>query len=172
MLMPQMLIHFQLTVMAPKSICKGKGKATASAKIPTSVINWRLSLDRDHIKGFISEHIRGLIQIYSVWGVKDEWTWYLFDNIIFLDLVTSRYFSQFQLLWLHHWSRSSPFRSWWAAFHSNMGQMFDQMLHHMNDWMWHNPRAFRVQVDRPNPQTTSLGKVDRTSEHFSWHGSC
>ncbi|KAF8247116.1 hypothetical protein K440DRAFT_310592 [Wilcoxina mikolae CBS 423.85] len=58
-------IHFQLTAMAPKGSRKGKGKATAGAKMPTSVINRRLSLDRDRIKGFISEHIRGLIRIWE-----------------------------------------------------------------------------------------------------------
>jgi len=41
----------------------------------------------------------------------------------------------------------------------------------MNNWRWDNPRAFRDQVDRSNPQTTSSGKVQRTGEHFSWYGS-
>jgi len=41
----------------------------------------------------------------------------------------------------------------------------------MNNWRWDNPRAFRDQVECSNPQTTSLGKVKRTGEHFSWYGS-
>src|SRR5882757_9822566 len=104
--------------MAPKGSRKGKGKATARAKMPTSVINRRLSLDRDRIKGFISEHIRGLIRIYNVCGVKDERAWDLFYDIIFLDPVTTCHFSQFQLMWPNLSSRSSPFLEWWAAFHS------------------------------------------------------
>jgi hypothetical protein len=139
--------------------------------MPTSVINRRLSLDRDHIKGFISEHIRGLIRIYNVCGVKDERAWDLFYDIIFLDPVTTRHFSQFQLMWPHRRSRSSPFREWWAAFRSYMGQMFDKTRDQMNNWRWDNPRAFGDQVDRSNPQTTSSGKVKRTGERFSWYGS-
>jgi hypothetical protein len=82
--------------MALKGSSKGKGKARA--KMLTSVINRRLSLDRDHIQGFISEHICGLIQIYNVYGIKNERAWDLFYDIIFLDPVTTRYFSQFQLM--------------------------------------------------------------------------
>jgi len=84
--------------MAPKGSCKGKGKATTRAEMPTSVINRRLSLDRHHIKRFISEHIRGLIRIYNVSGVQEERAWDLFYDIIFLDPVTTRHFSQFQLM--------------------------------------------------------------------------
>jgi len=141
--------------MAPKGSRKGKGKATARAKMPTSVINRRLSLDRDRIKGLNSEHIRGLIRIYNVRGVKDERALDLFYDIIFLDPVTTRHFSQFQLMWPHHRSRSSPFREWWAAFRSYMGQIFDKTHDQMNNWRWDNPRAFRDQVDRSILQTTS-----------------
>jgi hypothetical protein len=77
--------------MAPNGSSKGKGKGRA--KMPTSVINRRLLLDRDRIKGFISEHIRGLIRIYNVCGVEDQWSWYLIYDIIFLDPVTTRHFS-------------------------------------------------------------------------------
>jgi hypothetical protein len=154
--------------MAPKGSRKGKGKATARVKMPTSVINRCLSLDRDCIKGFISEYIRGLIRIYNVCGVKDERAWDDFYDIFFLDAVTTRHFSQFQLMWPHRRSRSSPFREWWAAFRSYMGQMFDKTRDQKNHWKWDNPRAFGDQVDHSNPQTTSLGKVTRTSERFSW----
>jgi len=84
--------------------------------MPTLFINRRLSLDRDRMKGFILEHIRGHIRIYNVCSVKDERAWDLFDDIIFLDPVTTRHLSQFQLTWPHHRSRSSPFREWWVAF--------------------------------------------------------
>jgi len=141
------------------------------AKMPTSVINRRLSLDWDRIKRFISEHIRGLIRIYNVCGVKDERAWDLFYDIIFLDPVTTRHFSQFQLMWPHQRSRSSPFREWWSAFRSYMGQMFDKTRDQMIKWRWDNPRAFGDHVNRSNPQTTSSGKVKRTGERFSWYGS-
>jgi len=157
--------------MVRKGSSKGKGKATARAKMPTSVKNRRLSLDRDHMKGFISEHIRGLIRIYNVCGVKDERGWDLFYDVIFLNPVTTRQFSQFQLMWPHCRSRSSPFREWWAAFRSYMGQMFNKTRDQRNNWRWDNPHAFGDQVDRSNPQTTSSGNVQSTGEHFSWYGS-
>jgi hypothetical protein len=139
--------------MAPKGSSKGKVKARA--KMPTSVINRRLSLDRDCITGFISEDISGLIRIYNVCGVRDERAWDLFNDIIFLNPVTTRHYSQFQLMWPHRRSRSSPFREWWAAFRSYMGQMFDKTHDQMNNWSWDNPHAFGDQVDSSNQQTTS-----------------
>jgi len=101
----------------------------------------------------------------------DERAWDLFYDIIFLDPVMTRHFSQFQLMWPHGRSRSSPFWEWWAAFRSYTGQMFDKTCNQMNNWRWDNPCAFGDQVDRSNPQTTSLGKVKRPGERFSWYGS-
>jgi len=153
--MSPMEIHFHLAAMAPTGSRKGKGNATARAKMPTSVINRHLSLDRDRIQAFISEHINGLIPIYNVCGLNDESAWDLFYDIIFLDLVTTRHFSQFQLMWPHRRSRSSPLREWWAAFRSYLGQIFDKTRAQMNNWRWDNPRAFGDQVNRTNPQTAS-----------------
>jgi hypothetical protein len=79
--------------MAPKGSSKGKGKATARAKMPTLVGNQHLSLDWDQIKRFISEYIRGLILVYNLCAIKDERALDLFDNIIFLDEVTTHHFS-------------------------------------------------------------------------------
>jgi hypothetical protein len=155
--------------MAPKGSSKGKGQARA--KMPTSVINRQLSLDRNSVKGLISEHICGLIQRYNVCGVKDERAWDLFYDIIFLDPVTARHISQFQLMWRQRRSRSSPFREWWAAFRTYMGQMFDKTRDQTNNWRWDILHAFVDQVDRSNPQTTSSGKVQSTGECFSWYGS-
>jgi len=56
-------IHVQLTVMPPIRICNGNGKATSTAIIATSVITEGLVLHYDQRKGFIMEHILGLIQI-------------------------------------------------------------------------------------------------------------
>jgi hypothetical protein len=139
--------------------------------MPASVINRHLSLDRDRIKAFISEHIGGLIQIYNVCSVKDERAWDLFYDIIFLDPITTGHFSQFQLMWPHRGNRSSPFRESLAACRSYMGQIFYKTRDQMNNWRWENPRAFGDQGDRCFPQTTSSGKVTRTGERFSWYGS-
>jgi hypothetical protein len=96
MLTIRMEIHFQLTAMAPMGSSKAKGKARA--KIPTLVINRYLSFDWDRIKGFISQHIHGLIWIYNVSGIKYEREWDLFCEIIFLDPVMTCHISQFQLI--------------------------------------------------------------------------
>jgi hypothetical protein len=128
-------------------------------------------LDRDRIKGFISEHICGLIRIFNVCGVKDERAWDLFYDIILLHPVTTRHVSQFQLMWPHRRSRNSPFREWWAASCSYMGQMFHKTRDQMNNWRWDNHHTFGDQDDRSNTRTTCSGKDQHTGERFSWYGS-
>jgi len=147
--------------MATKGSRKEKGKA--KAKMPTSVMNRHLSLHRDRIQWFISERVCGRILIYHVCGVKDQRVWNLFDDMILLGPVTTCHFSQFPLMWPLRRCRCSHFREWLAAFNSYMGQMFGKTRDQMNNWRWDNPCAFRDQVDCSNPQTTSLGKVKRTS---------
>jgi hypothetical protein len=121
MVMPRMLIDFRLTAMAPKASRRGMGKATARANMTTSVINRGQSLDPEHMKGFISEHIRGLIRIFNVCGIKNVRLLDVFYDIIFLTAVTTRHISQSQLMWPHSRSRSSPFWEWWAAYRSYIG---------------------------------------------------
>jgi len=119
----------------------------------------------------MSEHTRGPRWIYNVCGVKDEWAWDLFSDIIFLDPVTTCHLSQFQLMWPDCLSRSSPFRERWAAFRSYLGQIFDKTCQQMNNWRWDNPGAFGDEVDRSNLQTTSSRKDIRTGKRFSLYGS-
>jgi hypothetical protein len=118
--------------MAPNGRSRGKGKARA--KMLTSVINRQLLLDLARIKGFISEHIRGLQWISNICSVKDERAWDLFQEIIILDPVTTHHFSQFQLMWPDSRSRSSHFREWWASSQSYTGQLFDKTPDQMNNW--------------------------------------
>jgi len=167
--MPRMYIHFELAGMAPKGSHKQKGMVTARAEMPTSEMNRCLLLDLDCIQLFFSQHICGLIRIYNVCHVKDEMAWDHLYNIVFLDPVTTRHFSQFQLMWLQCGRSSPPFQELWAAFRSFMGQMFDKTRDQMNNWRWDNPLAIGDQVDHSNPQTTSLGKVEHTGEHFAWY---
>jgi len=155
--------------MAPKGSSKGKWKDRA--KMLTTVINRRLLLDRDCIKGFISEQICGHVHMYNVCGVMNERAWDLFYDIIFLDPVTTRHFSQFQLMWPHQKSRSSPSQESWAAFRSYMRQMFDKTCDQMNIWRWDNPHAFGDQVDGSNLKKTCSGMVQRTGERFTWYSS-
>ena len=67
---------FELTLMAPKGTTKGNGMTTA--KMQTPVINRSLSLDREHLKGFILEHIHGLILINNVCIINNERAWDFF----------------------------------------------------------------------------------------------
>jgi hypothetical protein len=117
-------IHFQLPAMAPKCSHRGKGKATARTIMPTLVVNWCLLLDQAQMKRFNTDKIRGLIWIYNVRGVKDVMAWNCIYDIMFIDPVTTRHISQFQLMWPHHRSRSSSFQERCAVFNSYMGQMF------------------------------------------------
>jgi hypothetical protein len=92
-------------------------------------------------------------------------------SIIVLDPVTTRHYSEFQLMWPHHRSRSSPFREWLAAFRSYIATMSHTSHNHMNIWRWDNPRAFGDQGNCTISQSTSLGKVKCTGEHFSLYGT-
>jgi len=157
--------------MAPKGSGKWKGNATAGAKMATSGLNRRLSLDRDCIQGFFSEHICGLWRIYNVCSVMDGRAWELIYDKVIPDPVTTRHFSHFQRMWPHCRSRCSPSREWWAVFCSPMGPMFDNARHEMKNWRWDNPGAFRDQGDRSNPVRTISGKVRRTRELFFWYSS-
>jgi hypothetical protein len=49
--------------------------------------------------------------------------------------------------------------------------MYDKAHNQINNWRCDNPHIFGDQVDQSNPQTTSSGKVQRTSQRFSWE-SC
>jgi len=91
-------IDFQLGEMAPKGSHQGKTNKTARAKMPTSVINQHLSLDRDRMQKLILEHIRGPMRRYNAHRVKDEMACGHFYHIMFCDPVITHHFSQFQLM--------------------------------------------------------------------------
>jgi len=157
--------------MAQKGSPKRMQMATAWTNVPTSALNQRLMLNHNHIKGFNSEDIRGLIRIYNAGGFQDGRAGDIFYDIIFLAPVTICHFTQSQLSSHQSRSRSLPFREWWVAFHICMGQMFDKTRDQMNNWRWDNHQVFRDQVDLSNQETTNSGMVKRTGEHFSWY-SC
>ena len=74
-------------------------------------------------------------------------------------------------MWPQSRNRSSLLLQWWVAFRSYMGQMFFKTRDEMIHWMWDISSAFGDRIDRSNQQTTSLWKVERTSERFSWYSS-
>ena len=75
MLTPQMSIQFQIPAVAPMGSIKGKGKENTTATMHTLVVSRWLWLDRDHIQGFISNHICALIWLCNVCGIKNEREW-------------------------------------------------------------------------------------------------
>jgi hypothetical protein len=91
-----MYIHFQLTAIAPNDTSKGKGKARATMQ--TSVKKQHLAFVQDRMTGFFAEHICRLIQLHNICSRKSERAWDPFYDIIFLDPVTTRHFSQLQLM--------------------------------------------------------------------------
>jgi hypothetical protein len=153
--------------MAPKGSPKQKKKATARATMSTLGKNQRLLLDWNHIQRSIPEHIHGVIWIYIVPHIKAEMAWDLFNDIIFLDPVTTCHFLQFHQIWPHRSCSWSPFRKWLVALCLFMGQMFNKTSDHMSNWRWDNPCASGYQVNHSNPQTTSSGKNECTRAHFS-----
>jgi len=50
-----------------------------------------------------------------------------------------------------------------------MGQLFDTTHDQMNILSCNNSLALTAQGDHSNPQTTSLGKVECTGNHFAWY---
>ena len=160
MLTPRMKIHFQPTAMAPNGRGEEMGKATARAKMPTSYLNRGLWIGRDHLQVFILEHISGRIWIYNVCGIKDKRAQDLSDDIIFLDPVMTRHFSQFQLMWPHRRSRCSPLWEWWGAFRSDMGQMFVKTGNQMKNWWWDGSMSSGINSIAPIRRPPAEGRLN------------
>jgi hypothetical protein len=135
------------------------------------MINKFLRFQKPRTKALMSEHIRGLIRMYHISGIKSERAWDLMYDVLFLDPVTTRHFSQFQKMWNQRHDRESPNLQWWRAFKAYMGHMFDKTRDQLNNWRWDNPEAFGDVVDRSNPQYTQSGKIKRTGERHKWYGT-
>jgi hypothetical protein len=140
-------------------------------KPTTKEIDRFLRFNKPRTKSLMSEHIRPMIRMYHISGIKSERAWDLMHDILFLDPVTTRHFGQFQRMWLQRHDRDSPSLPWWRAFKAYMGHMFDKTRDQLNNWRWDNPQAFGDVVDRSNPQYTKSGKIKRTGARFKWYGS-
>ena len=90
-------------------------------------------------KAFIAEHIRGLIRIYAIGGIKDAGAVGLMYDILFLDPVTTRHFAQFQGMWKHRRSRRAPYQEWWDTFRLFLRDCFDKTRVQMNRYHDDNP---------------------------------
>jgi len=134
-------------------------------------MNRHLSLDRDGIRGLISEHVRKLIWIYNVCGVKDERAWDIFYDIIFSwcshDSPHFTIPAEVTTLREQEFAFSGVVSNILLIYGANVSQTRDQM----NNSRWDNPYAFRDQVDHSNPLTASSGRVKPTGKHFSLYCS-
>ena len=107
---------------------------------PTTTDNIRNLLHLDgYAKGFMAEHIRGLIRTYAISGMKDPGIEGLIWDIMFIDPVTMRHFAQFQEMWKHRRSRHSPYREWWKAFRDFLRDCLDKTRTQMNKYHKENP---------------------------------
>jgi hypothetical protein len=140
-------------------------------KPTTAMIDRHLGFEKPRTKALMSEQIRALIRIYHISGIKSERAWDLLYDVLFLDPVTTRHFSQFQPMWEHRHDKASPNSEWWRAFKAYMGHMFDKTRDQLNNWRWDNPDAFGDVVDRSNPQFTKSKKIKRTGPRWNWYGT-
>ena len=67
-------------------------------------------------KTYHAEHIRGLISIYGLRGLKLDGAFGLVYDIIVIDNITTDHFGQFQEMWGHHDSEERVYKEWWRVF--------------------------------------------------------
>jgi hypothetical protein len=77
-----------------------------------------------HAKSVMSEHVRPMIRIG---GIKDSLVDRIWYEIIFLDPLTTRHFSQFQNMWDRRESRDQPFLEWWTQFKALIGNCIERL---------------------------------------------
>lgn len=124
-------------------------KKLAAAQSKTDTIKEQLQLE-GFSKAFIAEHIRALIRIYAIRGIKDPYATDLSYDIMFMDPTTSPHFHRFRDMWRFRLSKSSPFVEWWSAFRAFLRDCFDKTRVQMNRFANENPDA---PVQRPTHGT-------------------
>ena len=92
-----------------------------------------------YAKSFMAEHIRALIRIFAIAGIKDAGAVELMFDIMFIDPTTVRHFRQFQGMWRHRRSRQHPYKLWWDTFRVFLRDCFDKTRTQMNHYHQENP---------------------------------
>jgi hypothetical protein len=113
-------------------------KKIPSTPSKTDAIKDTLRLD-GFAKQFMAEHIRGLIRMYAIHGVKDDGAIDLMYDILFLDPVTTRHFAQFQGMWKQRASTQPRHIEWWSGFRAFLRDCFDKTRVQMNRYHKENP---------------------------------
>jgi hypothetical protein len=76
--------------------------------IATARLKAALHLDGP-AESLMAEHLRALIRIYSIGGIKDGAIEQLFYEILFLDPLTTHHLGRFQGMWEHRASTAQPY---------------------------------------------------------------
>ena len=87
----------------------------------------------------MAEHIRALIRMYAIAGIKDAGAVDLMFDIMFIDPITVRHFRQFQGMWRYRLSRQKQYKLWWDTFRAFLRDCFDKTRTQMNHYHEENP---------------------------------
>jgi hypothetical protein len=92
---------------------------------PTARLKAALHLDGP-AKSLMAEHLRAMIRMYGIGGIKDGAIEQLFYEILFLDPLTTRHFGRFQGMWEHRASAAQPYLEWWTQFRAFVRDCLDK----------------------------------------------
>ena len=118
-------------------------------------------------KTYLAEHIRALIRIYGLEGMKSHGTTGLFYDILFLDTITAHHFQQFQGMWELRLSTLPEHKKWWDAFKAFVRDCFNKARQQTNRYYkksgavpipgrrWF-PQPAKMQPPRPDLGTPPL----------------
>jgi hypothetical protein len=112
----------------------------------TQRIKATLLLD-GHPKSVLSEHIRAMIRMYGIGGIKDGATEQLFYEILFLDPLTTRHFGRFQRMWEQHNSTAQPYLEWWTQFRAFLRDCLDKTRAGNNRYQLEKWTAYSANAD-------------------------
>jgi hypothetical protein len=151
--------------MPKKSTTKGTiiddtpKKSTTKATIIDD-IRRVLKLD-GYRKTYLAEHIRGLIRIYGLGGIKSDGALGLLYDILFIDNITTNHFSQFQEMWTHRSSELPEHVEWWSVFRAFVRDCFNTTRDQMNRFYREShPKAAAGTKWFPQPAKMEAPKPD------------
>jgi hypothetical protein len=127
----------------------------------------RLLLLEGSRKTFLAEHIRALIRIYGLRGIKADGSDGLLYDILFRDNITTDHFAQFQWMWHNRFSGVQEHKEWWKTFQGFIVDCFNKTRTQTNkyfqdshpeepvDRKWF-PRPAKMHPPRPDEDAPPL----------------
>ena len=118
-------------------------------------------------KTYLAEHIRALIRMYGLEGMKSHGTTGLFYDILFIDNITTEHFRRFQAMWELRLSTLPEPKKWWDTFKAFVRDCFNKAREQMNHYYRESnavaipgsrwfPRPAKMQPPRPDLGTPPL----------------